>query len=450
MDQDISNKDTVMDCTIEIENEDEEKSTKIDRVKLLAEIRNFRNHFSKKAFFIALLFGLLPSGWDTFSDFAFARDDHSRTIERANSTNLKNFDKWILTGGTIGSVTYLVICFPSIMTISRWILNHDFTKNCKKFPPGARGTAIKVLVVLYAITGLMMLLDLDSRIESSPIFFSLAIISAAVVIGLKILAVFVHGPEMKKLSLRATMAESCMESTFQLIFVGLMSLWSREASTTGLVSMVSSIVMIGKAGAESYLTFGSRNELEGVSLPKHICLLATTSLVFIATAVFRVGSLALITAWNWQLGILIVLPLAAVIFLVTLANLNRFSKFCCRPKSEDQQTRNNYLQNVSVGDMFSSYFNELSTTSNWGNLGREKSQKLQLDIAFFHLLVYTTFLLPIIVSPSTIWFNPIQVYYPDPAHLRVGGIIAISSGVFAIYLQMLLPKILHLQTQSRN
>ena len=90
MDQDISNKDTVMDCTIEIENEDEEKSTKIDRVKLLAEIRNFRNHFSKKAFFIALLFGLLPSGWDTFSDFAFARDDHSRIIERANSTNLKN------------------------------------------------------------------------------------------------------------------------------------------------------------------------------------------------------------------------------------------------------------------------------------------------------------------------------------------------------------------------
>ena len=85
--------------------------------------------------------------------------------------------------------------------------------------------------------------------------------------------------------------------------------------------------MIGKAGAESYLTFGSKNELEGVSLPKHICLLATTSPVFIVTAVFRVGSLALITAWNWQLGILIALPVAAVIFLVTLANLNRFGKF---------------------------------------------------------------------------------------------------------------------------
>ena len=109
-----------------------------------------------------------------------------------------------------------------------------------------------------------------------------------------------------------------------------------------------------------------------------------------------------LATWNWQLGILIVLPGAAVIFLVPLANLNRLGKFCYRPESEDQQTRNNYLQNVSVGDMFSSYFNELSTTSNWGNLGREKSQKLQLDIAFFHLLVYTTFLLPIIVSPSTI------------------------------------------------
>ena len=63
-------------------------------------------------------------------------------------------------------------------------------------------------------------------------------------------------------------------------------------------NMISSTVMIGKSSAESYLTFGSENELEGISVGKHICLLATLAPAFMFTAVVRACSFAPIAAWS--------------------------------------------------------------------------------------------------------------------------------------------------------
>ena len=59
----------------------EKKSTrislKIDAKKLLNEIFHFRDNFTLRGFLLGLLFGLIPSGWDAFSDFAFAAE-HDR------------------------------------------------------------------------------------------------------------------------------------------------------------------------------------------------------------------------------------------------------------------------------------------------------------------------------------------------------------------------------------
>ena len=235
---------------------------------------------------------------------------------------------------------------------------------------------------------------------------------------------------MKKLSLKASLAESSNESVFQLIFVALISFWAKETTTTGLMSMTSSIVMIGITAAESHLTFGLKNELEGVSVFKHVKLLATFLPVFILTAMFRIGSLTLIMAQNWQMGLLWVLPCAALIFLGVLLAL----KLCCRKLAG--------LEKLSIGDIFVTYSRELSTISNWGRLGREESRKLQLVAAAHHLLVYSIFLLVIINDPSYTWFTPDQVYYPDPATLSAWSIAALCFGAIAIILQLFLPKIL--------
>ena len=98
------------------------------------------------------------------------------------------------------------------------------------------------------------------------------------------------------------------------------------------------------------------------------------------------------------------------------------------------------LKDVSEGDMLAAYVSKLSTTANWGRLGRDKSQNLQLLVAAYHLLVYTIFLLQVIVWPTS---NHPE-YHPDPTMLRVGGIIALISGAAGFVLQLLLPKILRL------
>ena len=160
-----------------------------------------------------------------------------------------------------------------------WFLNLECFSCIKMCNRGEKTTArivieasLKITGVIFAVRGLVELF-----LDRSPIFYYLASVSAATVITVKILALFVHGPEMKKLSLRATLAESSNESAIQLIFVTIISLWARELTKTGLMSMISSIVMIGKSSAESYLTFGSKNELEEVSVLKHIFLLSTIS-----------------------------------------------------------------------------------------------------------------------------------------------------------------------------
>merc|ERR1712107_16205 len=125
---------------------------------------------------------------------------------------------------------------------------------------------------------------------------------------------------MKKLSLKASLTESSNESAMQLIFVGLISMCAKKTSVIGLLSMASSLLMVGKAAAESYLTFGKRDELKEAFLLKHITLLATFSPIFILTAVFRIGSFVVITSWLWALGLNVepVLPGVVLLFLVPL------------------------------------------------------------------------------------------------------------------------------------
>ena len=468
----------------------EKKSTrislKIDAKKLLNEIFQFRDNFTLRGFLLGLLFGLIPSGWDAFSDFAFAAEDHKSTIELINATdtfkyitrfpngtksqiytNEKNVsfrrlskfktsdnqtetwqeELWRLDEATIKSVTYLIISIPAILTIARLILNMDFLKmlNCER-------TTINILIigslqiigVTSAIGGLILLLYADKKTDSSPIFFSLASVSTATIITVKILALFVHGCEMKKLSMKATWAESSNESAIQLIFVAIISLWSREITHTGKMSMISSIVMIGKSSAESYLTFGSRNELEGISLWKHTCLLLTISPAFILTALFRVGSFALILAWNWFVGVALVLPLAICVFTMPLAFIKHFGHKVKRFFSSDREHLHpgkRYFEDLSHGHIVTSYIAELSTTSNWGRRGRENSQKLQLAVSVFLLILYSL-LLPILITPSTPWVDTYPTYHPDPETLRACGIAVLCSGCVAFPLQILLPQIL--------
>ena len=114
----------------DIEEQNMEKPT--DRTKLFFEISNFRDHFSRKDFFVALVFGLLPSGWDTFSDFAFASDDHNSTVEQIYEGVSYENENWPLRQETIRTLTYFIVSIPLIVSFFRWFINVDFCNFCFK------------------------------------------------------------------------------------------------------------------------------------------------------------------------------------------------------------------------------------------------------------------------------------------------------------------------------
>ena len=424
------------------EAECEERKIKTNWRKLLVEVRTFQANFSRKDFLKALIFGLLASGWDTFSDFNFAADDHSTTIQLINPNNTIHH-ALNLDGDMIGRVTYFIISLPSILTVTTWILNVDFLCGLKIGKKNGMittwrviiGTIIKLALCFYGFPKLVQWTGFPGP-QSTDIFKVIAVMSAALVIGVKILALFVHGREMKKLSLKATLAESSYESAIQLIFVALISLWAKHITLTGGMLMASSLVMIGKAAAEGYLTFGAKNLLDGVSLWQHVALLAKYVPVFLFTALFRIGSFTALMARQWTTALQAQGFVGLSCLLAPLVIIKICGHICKKPGNGAKR----YMEDLTLGDFITSFVSEMSTISNWGARGREKSRRLQLTASAAFLIFYILMLSPIIIlkePPATGGISDFDIIYqPNPKTLQAVGITSIFFGVVAFVLQI--------------
>ena len=84
------------------------------------------------------------------------------------------------------------------------------------------------------------------------------------------------------------------KSSLQLLLVIMSCLIPSSFSKIAIFSGTTSIMMLAKSGAESYLTFSSTNKLEDASLLVKLKHLAKLAPMFFAIATFRIGSLAFI------------------------------------------------------------------------------------------------------------------------------------------------------------
>ena len=121
--------------------------------------------------------------------------------------------------------------------------------------PTAHLFSFTILVSLAAALNYLM-------VNAPNYFYFAAIVSSIMVLSVKMVALFVHGPELKKLTTRTTSSESRYESSPQLILVLAICFKSGNFTLYSASSLLSSILMIGKSGAESHLTFGSENLIE--------------------------------------------------------------------------------------------------------------------------------------------------------------------------------------------
>ena len=245
-------------------------------------------------------------------------------------------------------------------------------------------------------------------------FYFTAILSTIMVLSVKVLALFVHGPELKKLSTRMTSSESQYESSLQLFLVLLICFKNGEVSLSSASSLLSSIVMIGKSGAESYLTFGSENLLEETGpgwrgLLKKLKLLAIYAPVFIATTSARLTALAVVFTWDLGLGVIVLLPLS----LAGPGLMLLLTKMCA-------------LKDLSVVDLVTAALGEMTTHSLWGGRGREGSKKLQLFMQVYFLLLHASFMV-VVLSGITV-FGPPRSKGVEVKWLQAGVVVSLTTG----------------------
>ena len=143
------------------------------------------------------------------------------------------------------------------------------------------------------------------------------------------------------------------------------------------------MLLIGKSGAESSLTFSEQIDFHKVPLKKKLFLLFSFAPVYILSALFRIITLALISDRNLVYLYLVLALGVPVIVLLML-------------KIADWQS----LEDLTPGHIILGVIGELTSISLWGGKSREGSKKLCLGMASYILLLNTVFLSVIYSDPS--------------------------------------------------
>jgi hypothetical protein len=198
----------------------------------------------------SLIFGLAPTAWDIFTDIKLGFD-----LERNGNVQESG-------------LCFLIISNPGIIILWDTVWRHIAPKR-----PG--------LVITLVVNCIFLLV-----IFLPCIFKYSAVIVSIFILIVKTIAVFVHTSEMKKLSEH----ECTYESSFQILI--LLHIWLSTGKLYFL-TVVGSVLNIGKVAAESYLIKGRENKLKNKPIFEKILLVVKYVPVMSITAIFRLGCLML-------------------------------------------------------------------------------------------------------------------------------------------------------------
>ena len=242
-------------------------------------------------------------------------------------------------------------------------------------------TKTTLLSFVYLITICLLCIAIDfallfAFVNQPTIFKYPALASSLFTLSVKVVALFVHTPEVAKFSLKISSAESSYEAPAQLLF--LLHAWL-SGGQMYISTMVSSVLVIAKVGAENILTKGEEDKMKDKSFLEKVALLARFMPLTALTAIFRIGSA---TAFHYHPRLLLPpTPSTAIILSLVYSLINSTLLLTIL------RTWVARLRQLSVVELALGIANEFTTVSVWGSLGREGSKGLQLGIATYHLLL---------------------------------------------------------------
>ena len=201
-------------------------------------------------FWYYLIFGILPSAWDTFTDLGI-----DKILEEEEDFHS-------------AAACWMLVCLPPV-----YCSIENLANRCKS-------AGFQIAVLIIGISG-TLLCGFVSIMWFPRLLFYPAVFCVFILLLVKILAVFCPTPGIKQLSSKLSWAESSIEASCQLLLLIFLSLTSGKLH---LSVMISSIVIIGKVRAENYLASGPEDLLKDKSFKEKIALVLRFLPLFSLTA----------------------------------------------------------------------------------------------------------------------------------------------------------------------
>ena len=213
---------------------------------LWAELNEWRTHFTWFNALNAFIFGLVPSIWDVVSDYMYAETWGDETY----FFNLK-------------ALNYFFICLPVLMLvlpIIQQLLKSLAASVCRERCLASRWSSLLGNSFIFILLTGVAIGVIYTLLVQPIVSFYASIPSAIIILLIKVLAIFVNGPEMMKTSIQITALEGQFEATFQLLVIatGLL-VFNKPLDAATISCICSTYLMIGKAGVENLLMMGEEN-----------------------------------------------------------------------------------------------------------------------------------------------------------------------------------------------
>ena len=286
--------------------------------ELLSEIKDWKKHWKLSRFFHVLIFGLATSLFDSGTDFNFAWSVPETCGLNTTECSVQDFDLARVSSPcgkfqykAVERLTYTYIAFPGFFLGYSGLqsLVAALINKCWRDVQGR----VRLLAGTFAVAlewSLFVGLFLAARGQNGwacalprlaqaydCTIQGMAYLSAALIVWVKFLGTFSHGPQSCRLVFRAKEVESKFEAALQLFLLCGIYLSSGIGTSAGLLSAISSIFVIGKNGVQNFLK-RHKEKLSGTSIQGKICVAASVLPVFLLTTVFKLGASSSNGIWN--------------------------------------------------------------------------------------------------------------------------------------------------------
>ena len=363
---------------------------------LWKEIVSYRTHFKAALCAEILLLKLLPSLNDIVSDFLVA--------------SWYSLSQDVLVNTWVTFYSYSAICLPGIFLAFSFLHFGLKTRPCL--------ASVALLVTMVLLVSLSFLPSWPTGLHPQLMFLP-AVGVSVLLLTVKTLAVFIHGPNVQRLARLVSPYEGRFECVNQLIITMAMLMSGRVGvgQWTPFYSLTTSFLILSRDVAEQLLSSGE-DLLAGRPLWERLVAIRRLLPAILTTAIFRIGSSALIyysvlmnelpPVWVWFL-VIYAPPFILIILL----------KRCVAS-----------VKDLSCFDILRGIFEETSAFTVWGNLGREGSRLPQLVLHLHFLLVFGSYCTWKAVVPPTLPAGDLRLW---AVLLLVAGLVSLVLFLQDIY-----------------